>query len=295
MQAIAREMNLSETTFVTPPEAGGTHTCASSPPRSSCRSPDTPASARPASSSGSAIVAAVDARHATSSSNSAWGRRWSRSRCATASPSRPPSIRARRASAPRRVARRPRPSSASRPATCTIELDPMPVGTGLDVHGHPAARPRCARAHRARRGAAPRLRSRARRGLPVRVHRGGRPVDRGSRPVPLRRHRRGPGDRQRGRAARRLSGAGRPARAGRGAGRAAGPAHWPSEPARRERRGRRRRASKTCSSAARCSPSCRESSACRADRIICLCLSVPPGAAVPLRPRREPSTERKPP
>ena len=42
MQAIAREMNLTETTFVSPPEAAATHACASSRRPRSCPSPAIP-------------------------------------------------------------------------------------------------------------------------------------------------------------------------------------------------------------------------------------------------------------
>ena len=112
---------------------------------------------------------------------------------------------------------------------------------------------------------AARLRAQARRGLPVRVHRPGRAVGGGARPVPVRRHHRGPGDRQRRRAARRLHGPRGRAAGRRGARRAPGRPDRPAEPPHGRRHPAPRTPSPTCASAAPCSPCCGASSSSRTD------------------------------
>jgi hypothetical protein len=69
MQAIAREMNLSETVFLLPTATTATSVSASSPPAASCHSPATPPSAPRGSSASTALT-----RRATAGSRSrrAW-------------------------------------------------------------------------------------------------------------------------------------------------------------------------------------------------------------------------------
>ena len=300
MQDIAREMNLSETTFVLPPEGDGHAKVRIFTPASELPFAGPPQRRHGrTSSSGTASWPARGARHARHAGARRRARQSSTSQVRDGEPAgRHSASGCRRATARTSRAGGRRSCSGLEEADLHPELWPGRRRHRAGLRRHPAARAERAGRITLDAGLLPAFEADFAEVYPCAFTGDDEPWMEARGLFPLIGIAGGPGHGQRGGSARRLRGAGRPAGAGRDARRAAGRLRGPAEPARRVVTGAADRDRRHPGRRSRSGLSCGASSPCRADTIGgSRGGAAGPAAARSSRPRRRrrhPSPNRRP-